>query len=474
MAAPRHQQGQGAGRQLMPAAVPAAMRIGIIGGGLMGLAAAQRLSAAGHAVTVFERATQPGGLATWHDFGPFIWDRFYHVILPTDAHLVGFIDSIGLKDELRWCATQTGYYVDKQFHSLSTNVDFLKFPPLSLWDKARLAAAIIYCSRIEDWRRLESIPVEQFLVRTCGRTTFEKFWKPLLLAKLGVSYQRVSAVFIWSYIKRLFSARDASAAKEHLGHVRGGYKTILDRVLTLIEQSGGRVALGSTVSRVREANGGGIVVTADDRDERFDKVIFTGPVNVLRSTVSPTLAEVPRSGGPDVEYLGVVCMVLVTRTAIAPYYVLNIADDTSPFTGVIGVSNVVDTQETAGLHVTYFPKYVLSDDPLLQRPDEDMRTLFLDGFRRLFPHFPQSDLVSVHINRAVKVQPLQVLNYSRLVPQPRTKHPDFYVINTSQFVNNTLNNNEVIRTVHSFFEQFGADFAVARKATGSVPMSRVA
>ncbi len=45
---------------------------------------------------VFERAEQPGGLATWHDFGGFVWDRFYHVILPSDTALVDFVRRIGL------------------------------------------------------------------------------------------------------------------------------------------------------------------------------------------------------------------------------------------------------------------------------------------------------------------------------------------------------------------------------------------
>jgi hypothetical protein len=34
----------------------------------------------------------------------------------------------------------------------------------------------------------------------------------------------------------------------------------------------------------------------------------------------------------------------------------------------------------------------------------------------------------------------------------RTRHKDFFVLNTSQFVNNTLNNNEVIRSVDEFLE----------------------
>lgn len=441
------------------------MRVGIIGGGLMGLAVAHRLGAAGHSVVVFERAGQVGGLATWHEFGRFIWDRFYHVILPSDGPLIRFIHDIGLGAELRWRATQTGYYVDHHFYSLSNNLDFLKFPPLSLWSKFRLALTILYCARINDWQRLEKITVEDWLVRTSGRTTFEKMWKPLLLAKLGENYRRVSAVFIWSYIKRLFSARDAAAQKEHLGHVRGGYKTVFDRLVELIRQQRGEIRLNVEVRRVSPRDGVGIVVQVNDTEECFDKVIFTSPVNVLRQTADERLVAVP-TPGRDVEYLGVLCMVLATRRPIVPYYVLNIGDERIPFTGVIGMSNLVDPAETAGLHVTYLPKYLLSGDPLLRAPDDEVRALFFRGISAMFPHLADADIESVHINRATKVQPLQVINYSTLVPQPETRHPDFYVLNTAQFVNNTLNNNEVVRTVNAFFDRFDSHFAPAATRGG--------
>ncbi|NJO12645.1 MAG: NAD(P)/FAD-dependent oxidoreductase, partial [Gammaproteobacteria bacterium] len=434
------------------------MKIGIIGGGLMGLALAQRLGASGHAVSVFERATQVGGLATWQDFGEFVWDRYYHVILPSDAPLIRFINDIGLGADLRWAATKTGYYVDHQFYGLSNNAEFLKFPPLSLWSKFRLALTILYCARISDWRRLEKVPVQEWLTRTSGRATFEKFWKPLLLAKLGENYRRVSAVFIWSYIKRLFSARDGSAKKEHMGHVRGGYRTVFERLMQVIAGQGGEVRLGVEVNAVSAAPHGGMQVRVDGQTHSFDKVIFTGPVNVLRQVADPALVAMNESGR-DVEYLGVICMVLATRKPFTPYYVLNIADERIPFTGVIGMSTIVDPQETAGLHLTYLPKYVLSDDPLLRAPEAQIRERFLAGLKEMFPDFDHADIQSVHVHRAIKVQPLQVIDYSTLVPQPRTRHADFYVLNTAQFVNNTLNNNEVIRTVNAFLERCGADFA---------------
>ena len=56
----------------------------------------------------------------------------------------------------------------------------------------------------------------------------------------------------------------------------------------------------------------------------------------------------------------------------------------------------------------------------------------------------------MHINRAPVVQPLQVVDYSNIVPGVKTRHPSFFVLNTSQFVNGTLNNNEVVRSVDEF------------------------
>jgi protoporphyrinogen oxidase len=445
------------------------MRIAVVGAGLMGLSIADHLAASGHRVDVYEKNAQIGGLATWHDFDQFVWDRFYHVILPTDSALLGFMDRIGLGDRIRWGATQTGYYVDSKFYPLSNNIDFLRFPPLSLWSKFRLAATILYCSRINDWRRLEKITVESFLRRTSGNATFEKFWQPLLLAKLGEQYKRVSAVFIWSYIKRMFSARDAAAAKEQLGHVSGGYKVVFDRVRSRIEAAGGSIVTGADVTQVKAKDGGGVSIQVGSRVEHYDKVIFTSPVNVMRQVVDSNLVNVP-AAGKDVEYLGVVCMVLVTKTPLMPYYILNIGDERIPFTGIIGMSNLVSTQETAGLHFAYLPKYVLSDDPILQRSDEELRELFFSGVQRMFPDYPTDHIVSVHINRAIKVQPLQVLDYSSLVQQPRTKHADFYVVNTAQFVNNTLNNNQVIQTANAFLDQYGSEFGTGAPAMVTEPL----
>jgi protoporphyrinogen oxidase len=368
--------------------------------------------------------------------------------------LINFLKEIGLGDQLRWSRTLTGLYVDQRFYSVSSSWEFLRFPLVSLWGKFRLALTILYCSRVRNWQRLEQITVEDWLIKTCGRTTYEKMWKPLLLAKLGESYRRVSAVFIWTYITRLFSARDASArSSESLGYVSGGYKTVWNRLEQLILSAGGQIQTGVSVRHIRPCPQGGLWVEHGQSSDRFEKVIFTGPVNVLQKITASQLLQVTNSSS-TVEYLGVICMVLVTRKPLCPYYIVNIADAQIPFTGVIGMTNVVAPAETAGRYLTYLPKYVLSDDPLLKRTDEELRSLFFKGLYLMFPTIHAEDIEGVHIHRAVKVQPLQVLNYSQLVPQVITEHEDFFVLNTSQFVCGTLNNNEVIRAVDAFLETY--------------------
>lgn len=417
----------------------------------MGMALARKLARDGHAVTVLEREKQLGGLATYHDFGGFYWDRFYHVILPSDRHLIKFVDDLGLTGKLEWRRTYTGFYVDENLYSISSNLEFLKFPLLPLISKMRLAWTMIYCSRINDWQRLERMTVEDWLIKVSGLKTYEKLWQPLLLAKLGKNYKRVSAVFIWSYIKRMYSARDRSASAEHLGHVSGGYKMIFERLYQEIIRARGAVQTGVTVSQVAPEEQGGLNVLIDGQNHKFDRVVCTSPVSILQQIVARELLRVERQGG-EVEYLGVVCVVVVSRKPLVPFYVVNIADGSIPFTGMIGMSTVVSTKNTAGRYLTYLPKYILSTDDELERSDDEVQQAFMEGVRKMLPDFNMELIESVHVNRAFKVQPLQVLGYSELVPQVVTNHPGLFVLNTSQFVNATLNNNEVIGAVNRFYE----------------------
>ena len=79
--------GEGAGMMRAPAADRG--HVAIVGGGLLGLTTAYRLTQAGVSVTVYERAPVLGGLAATTNLDGIPVDRFYHVVLPTDDRVIG-------------------------------------------------------------------------------------------------------------------------------------------------------------------------------------------------------------------------------------------------------------------------------------------------------------------------------------------------------------------------------------------------
>jgi protoporphyrinogen oxidase len=418
------------------------MRVAVVGGGVLGLATAFYLTRAVPTpqIEVFEAADRPGGLSTWEDYGPFVWDRFYHCILPSDLHLIRFIEDLGLGDRLRWRTTRTGLFRDGCLYSISDSFEFLRFPLLGMVDKLRLAAMLAYTSRIADWRALERERAEEWLVRMCGRRAYEIIWGPLLRAKYGDAYRRVSAVAIWAAIARLYSARQPGLGKEVLGYVDGGYRAVLTRVIQRLQAAGATVHLAAPVDKVRR-DGGLFHVTGGTAG--FDRVAVTVAPPLAARLLPPETADVAALEG--LESLGVVCLALVLDRSLSPFYILNVADPDVPFTGVIEMSNLLGTDQRRAHHLVYLPRYVPAGDPLYRADAQHVRALFLAGLRRIFPAFREAWIVRDLVSRAPCVQPLQVVEYSRRVAGTATHDPRLPVVNTSRLVNTTLNNNEVVR-----------------------------
>lgn len=114
-----------------------------------------------------------------------------------------------------------------------------------------------------------------------------------------------------------------------------------------------------------------------------------------------------------------------------------------------------------------------ADDPLLGRPDDEPEADFLQGLARMFHGFDRNvpDFHSA-TPQGARAQPLQVLNYARRVPTITTRPPDLVVLNTAQLVDNALNNNEVIRQVRAFTQDFQRQLTTTTERAG--PGRRVA
>jgi protoporphyrinogen oxidase len=451
------------------------MKAAVVGGGVLGLTLAYRLAQKGHAVDLLEAEPALGGLAQAHDYGPFVWDRFYHCILPQDTSLIALLSEMGLADDLRWTRTGTGYYARGRLFDMNGNADFLRFPLLTFVDKARLGAAVLYATRLAKPEDLYRVSAEEWLIRLCGRRGYEAFWQPLLRAKFGPFHDQVAAVFIYATLKRLFGARSKAAGQESLGYVSGGYRRILERFSERLRALGVTLRTATPVSRIEPAETA-CRVTGPGQAAIYDQVYFTAPTRLARRVVAkdflPAVEAVERDNPTSSHYLGVACLVLVLDRPLTPYYVLNIGETSVELTGLIEMTNLINREsETRGLSLLYLPRYMDSQSPDFEAGDAALREAMIErGLKRLFTDFDERRAIYAGIHRARYVQPLPLVRdggapAADATPEPRSP---FQILNTAMLRCATLNNNEVVALVDRFTARV-LSAAPPRASSGTPP-----
>ncbi|MFN8390982.1 MAG: NAD(P)/FAD-dependent oxidoreductase [Bdellovibrionota bacterium] len=419
-------------------------RWGIVGGGMLGLSLALRLVSQGKHVTVLEGASSIGGLAGTWTIGDIQWDKHYHVTLLSDRALRRLIADIGLEHQCRWTQTKTGFFDGRRIHPLSDALDYLTLPSLTLIEKMRLAATIVYASKLKDWQALEKIPVIEWLTKLSGERVVNRLWIPLLKAKLGRNYELASAAFLWAVISRLYAARRTGLKKEMFGYVEGGYRTILERLEATLTDFGAEVKTSHRVRGAHPLVDGSVEVHCEGRHPMvFDRVVVTTPCPAVPH-ICPELTPEEQHILRGVKYQGILCASLLLSRPLSGNYLTYITDEKVPFTAVVEMSALVDKANLGGNTLVYLPKYVDSEDEAFLLSDEQLQHSFWRGLRRLYPELTEADVVAFEISRVRHVLAIPTLDYSKRVPQMETSIPNLFLVNSAQIVNGTLNVNETV------------------------------
>jgi protoporphyrinogen oxidase len=419
---------------------------GIVGAGVIGLSLALKLRKLGHQVTLFDAAPEIGGLASTWRLNELIWDRHYHVILLSDLRVRELLAELELTDESEWVETKTGFYTDGELVSMSNSLEFLKFPPLGLIDKFRLALTIIRASKIKDPRKLEQISVESWLRKWSGNRTFEKIWLPLLRAKLGENYKIASASFIWAIIARMYAARRSGLKKEMFGYVRGGYQRILSQIESKLQSDEVDIRLSCPIQQVQSIDDRVQVTDQTGIQHQFDQVIITSNA-AIASKICPELTSEEHERLNQVKYQGIICASVLMTKPLNRFYVTNITETWVPFTAVIEMTALVNPVELQGNHLVYLPKYVDPQDPMFNRSDESIREEFIAALEQMYPDFDRGNVLAFQLSRVRQVFAITTEDYSKSVPPVVTSIPGVSLLNSAHIVNGTLNVNECLQLV---------------------------
>jgi len=428
------------------------MHVGIIGGGISGLATAYYLLKEGCQVTIFEAGSRLGGLATSTQVQGVWIDKFYHCILPSDTALLSLIEDLGLGREVYWTETEMGFLFRQRLYSLTTPMDLLRFSALSLTDRLRLGMTALYTRSLNDWRKLEQVTAEEWLVRFCGKRAFDTVWKPLLTFKFGDNYNEVPASWLWGRVKRQATTRQGRSQKEALAYVRGGFKVIFERLAEEILRLGGIIHTDTKVEGIKIAGDKASGIFVRGNLHPFDKVVSTLPITQFLKLVDPA------SLGNSFEYTtmsyqGVVCVLLVLKEKLSPYYWMPVVDSGASFAGIVETTNLIRREDLGGINLVYLVNYVPREDPLFSATEGELIEQSLPMLGNLFPHFNPSQVLEAHVHRAAFVEPRWALNYSSHMPRRILLNNSLFLLTTAQLYPEINSTSNCVKQVKEVFDQ---------------------
>jgi len=436
------------------------MRIGIIGAGVAGLAAAYDLSAKGHKVVVYEAAPFIGGQASTIPVGGAPLERGYHHLFTNDQAILDLMDDLGIGDAMKWYPSRVGTYTSGKVYKTTTALDLLRFGAIPFLDRIKLGLFALKVGRIKEWRDLENETADYWLRERLGGKAYEKVWAPLLKGKFGSYFDQIGMPWFWSKIQTRFASRQGIRGREMLGYPDGSFDTILDKLEADIRARNGEIHISTPVRKVEVVDGVANALIAETPEgetvrEEFDTILSTVP-----SFSFPDLVELPddyKKRLTDVHYLAAVVVVLELSQPLTSFYWMNIADPDVPFLGLIEHTNMLPKEWYGDRNLLYLTNYLDRNDDVYKMSEEELLDLYLPHLTKFNPEFDRSWIKKVHYNALSAAQPIIGTNYSKAIPDHRTPIRKLYLANTTQIYPEDRGTNYSIKMGRELAQMITAD-----------------
>ena len=412
------------------------MKVGIIGAGAAGLAAAYELTKNGHEAEVFERAPFLAGQASTFPVGGGQLEKGYHHLFVSDTDMVELIHELGLGDKLEWLESKVGLYYGGKIWDFATPMDLLRFKPLSMIQRLRVGFWTFVLQKTSNWRKFEGITARDWIVDHMGDRAYQVIWEPLLRGKFGEYFDQISMTWLWGKVYLRVASRGKTLQKERLGYPMGSFGEVFDVLGERVAQQGGQVRLSASVNRVLVEDGvaRGLEIqlqTQDPEANYYDAVIATAPSYIFTRLV-PELPQDYRDLLESTQYLSAVLMILELDRPLSSKYWLSVADPSLPFVAIIEHTNMIDRSLYGGRHIVYLSNYPSRDSDLYRMSGDELLEELVPHLRKINPQFDRSWIQAHHHHKVDGAQPIIGINYSQRMPNHRTPIKNLYLANTTQ------------------------------------------
>lgn len=411
------------------------MRVAVIGGGMVGLSAAYTLTKKGVSTTLFESKNILGGQCSAFEFEKgILLDKFYRHIFYSDKIEIGTIKELGIWNKVRFYQSRMGIYYSGRLYDFAGPSDLLKFKPFNLFNKVWFGVMMLYLSKLKNWRPLENVSAEDWLLKHAGKRIYKVIWRPLLKSKFDSHknddrFKKIPMSWFWSKIYHRMSTRKAFR-KEMLGYIDGSFQVMIDELEKNIKKKG-VVFKNSTVISISIKDNAAKKVKTKKGEYFFDKIICTIPAPLFKK-ITPGLPQAYAEKLEALEYQGALVMVLKLKSRLGKYYWLNICDDSVPFTLVVEHTNLVPKSRYNNKSIVYISHYTPTGGPYYRMPNKELYELYMAHLKRIYPNFNKNQVEGWWVFRDDYGTHIPTLGYSKKMLDFETPVKNLYIATGSQ------------------------------------------
>lgn len=421
--------------------------IAIVGGGFTGLTAAYELTKQGHKVTIYEAGPTLGGLAAGFalkDGTPL--ERAYHFLYTTDRYMIEMARELGIEDKLHFYPSSIGAFYNGKMYPFTTAKDLLTFGPLNLVDRLRTGITGVRLLFIKKWQPLTKITAYEWLCKWNGKRGADLIWKPLLVGKFDVYWDKITMAWLWTRIHVRQTSKAKGEQTERLGYFEGGFQTMVKRWQEALAKAGVTVNLNATIEQFVDDNGKPALMH-NGQKHSFDAILAATPSNVFAKlgATHPQMTDAYSNQLTSIDYLGAAVMVFTTKTPITDRYWHQIHDENAPFLVLLSLDSLVGAENVNGHHIYYIGDYTQNDSPLMKLSEDEIRAKWFAGTKALFPNFDESQVEESYVFKFRNAQHIVGVGYEEKIPAMRTPLKGFYLSNFSQIFPDDRGTNYAVR-----------------------------
>lgn len=395
------------------------MNIAIIGAGFTGLTAGLKLAKNGHRVTIFEKESLPGGLATGFKDPRWEWslEKHYHHCFANDINI------LNLAKEIRYPIIvkhpETTVYVNDKFYKLDSPIDVLKFSELNIFERLRMGMAIATLRYNPFWKSLERYKVSTILPKLMGNKPYKILWEPLIIKKFGPYANNISLAWFWSRITKRTSS---------LVYFDNGFQGFINSIVKEIQKSNGQVIFNTPINKISIQKENKIVI----KEQAFDKIIVTTSANEFIK-ITPGLPENYKNKLLTFKWLSVMNLILRLKKPFFKdnTYWLNICSAKYPITGIVEHTNFMSKEYYNNENLVYILNYLPIYHPYLKMDKNELLKVYDPLLKKINNNY-KSNIIDMNLFISPFAQPIIPPNYSKLIPKIQTPLRNIYLANMQQ------------------------------------------